>query len=114
MQNIKEIITIASAALGLFATLTGLLVPLIKNVKAKKRLAALSKLSSALQNFIVDAEQFAHYTGEEKKQYALTRASRYAQQNNLPFDEQQVDAQIEEMVALTKSVNSGARSKEVF
>lgn len=114
MQNINEIIAVASAALGFLATLAGLIVPLVKNVKAKKHLAALAKITSALKNFIVDAEQFTNYTGEEKKQFVLTRVSRYAQQNNLPFDEQEADDQLEEMVALTKSVNNGARFKEVF
>lgn len=105
MENIKEIISVVSACLGFAATLTGLLIPLVKNVKAKNKLAALGRLATALQLFIADVEQYAHFTGEEKKQFVLTKANRYALENKIPFNEQTVSEKIEELVALTKSVN---------
>jgi len=105
MENIKEIITIASACLGLLATATGFLIPLVKNVKAKNKLAALNKLSATLQTFIVDAETFTNFTGAEKKQYVMTKANRYAIENKIPYDEQAVSDKVEDLVALSKEVN---------
>ncbi len=105
MENLKQIITIASACVGLLATITGFLIPLVKNVKAKNRLSALNKLATTLQSLIVDAETFTHFTGAEKKEYVLTKANRYALENNIPFDEASVDAEIEKMVKLSKNVN---------
>ncbi|MCX4287017.1 MAG: phage holin, LLH family [Clostridia bacterium] len=105
MENIKELITIASACLGFIATLTGFLIPLVKNVKAKNKLKSLNKLSVALQAFVVEAEQRVNFTGEEKKQFVLTKANRYALDNKIPFNEQSVDGEIESLVALSKSVN---------
>ena len=105
MENIKEIITIASACLGLIATATGFLIPLVKNVKAKNKLTALNKLSTTLQAFIVDAETFTNFSGAEKKEYVMTKANRYAIENKIPYDEQAVSDKVEEIVALSKEVN---------
>ncbi len=111
MENIKEIITIASACLGLVATVTGFLIPLVKNVKAKNKLSSINKLTTVLQTLIIDAEQFANYTGEEKKEYVLTKANRYALNNNIAFDEQTVSDKVEELVKLSKSVNVSKTAK---
>lgn len=105
MENIKEIITIASACLGLIATATGFLIPLVKNVKAKNKLTALNKLSTTLQAFIVDAETFTNFSGAEKKEYVMTKANRYAIENKIPYDEQAVSDKVEEIVSLSKEVN---------
>lgn len=105
MEDIKEIITIASACLGLLATVTGFLIPLVKNVKAKNKLTALNKLSTTLQAFIVDAEAFTNFTGAEKKEYVMTKANRYAIENKIPYDEKAVSNKVEEIVALSKEVN---------
>ena len=114
MENIKEIITIASACLGIIATITGFLIPLVKNVKAKNKLTALNKLSTTLQSLVVDAEAFTNFTGAEKKEYVMTKANRYAIENNIPYYESDVSEKIEEMVALSKEVNKrGTKSTAV-
>ena len=105
MGNLEEIITIVTACLGFVATATGLLIPLVKNVKAKNKLRALNKLSTTIQSLIVDAETHSNFTGEEKKDYVLTKANRYAIDNDIPYDEQAVSAEVEDLVALSKEVN---------
>ncbi len=105
MENIKEIIAIASACLGLLATVTGFMIPLVKNVKAKNKLTALNKLTTTLQSLIVDAETFTNFTGAEKKEYVMTKANRYAMENKIPYDEQAVSDKVEDLVALSKEVN---------
>ena len=105
MGRLEEIITIVSACLGFVATATGFLIPLIKNVKAKNKLTALNKLSTTLQSLMVDAETHSNFTGEEKKEYVLTKANRYAIDNDIPYDEQAVSEKVEDLVALSKEVN---------
>lgn len=105
MESLEQIITLASAGIGLLATITGFLIPLVKNVKAKNKLIALNQLSTCLKTLIVEAEQFTNFTGAEKKEYVLTKANRYALENNIPFDESSVDTEIEKMVKLSKNVN---------
>lgn len=105
MSRFKEIITIVSACLGLLATVTGFLIPLVKNVKAKNRLSAINKLTVTLQSLVVDAEKFADFSGAEKKEYVMTKINRYAIENKIPYDEQAVSEKIEDLVALSKEVN---------
>ncbi len=105
MENLEQLITIASAGIGLLATITGFLIPLVKNVKAKNKLLALNQLSTLLKSLIVEAEQFVNFTGEEKKEYVMTKANRYALENKIPFDESIIDGEIEKIVKLSKNVN---------
>lgn len=105
MSQIEEIITIISAALGLIITITGFLIPLVKSTKAKKSLIAVNKLTGALQNMVIEAEKFVNYSGEEKKQYVMTKAYKYAVENKIPYDENAVSEKIEDLVALSKQVN---------
>lgn len=113
MENLEQIITIASAGVGLLATITGFLIPLVKNVKAKNKLMALNQLSTLLKSLIVEAEQFVNFTGEEKKEYVLTKANRYALENKIPFDESTIDEEIEKMVKLSKNVNVRSSNNSV-
>lgn len=113
MEKIEQIIIIAANGLGLLATFTGFLIPLIKNVKAKNKLVAINKLTSTLQTLIIEAEEFTNFTGTEKKEYVMTKANRYAIKNKIPFDEQLVSDKVEDLVALSKEVNVGKRSTQV-
>lgn len=113
MEKIEQIIIIAANCLGLLATFTGFLIPLVKNVKAKNKLVAINKLTSTLQTLIIEAEEFTNFTGTEKKEYVMTKANRYAIKNKIPFDEQLVSDKVEDLVALSKEVNVGKRSTQV-
>lgn len=106
MENIEEIATAVSTCIGILATISGLVIPLVKNVKAKNKLTALNKFASVLQNLISDAECFSNFTGEEKKEYVLTKANRYAIENKIDFDEEAISAKIEELIDLSKKVNA--------
>lgn len=106
MDDIKEIATVVSTCIGIIATISGLVIPLVKNVKAKHKLTALNKFASVLQNLISDAECFTNFTGAEKKEYVLTKANRYAIENKMDFDEEAISAKIEELVDLSKKVNA--------
>ena len=105
MDNIEKIITISSTALGFVATVIGLLIPLVKNIKTKNRLSAIKKLTSTLQSLIIDAEAFVNFTGTEKKEYVMTKANRYAIENRIPFYEQDVSEKIEDLIKISKEVN---------
>ncbi len=110
MENIRQLITIVSAIFGLLATALGFLIPLVKNVKAKNRLSALKKLTSVLQSLIMEAETFVNFTGAEKKEYVMTKANRYAIENQITYNEQDVSEAIEKLIVLSKEVNK--RPKE--
>ncbi len=105
MDKLEQIITIASACLGFVVTFTSFLIPLVKNVKAKNKLIALNKMTATLHALITEAETFTHFSGAEKKEYVMTKANRYALENNITYDEQAISEKIEDMIALSKEVN---------
>lgn len=113
MENLEQMITVVSAGLGLIATVTGFLIPLVKNVKAKNKLTALNQLSTLLKSLIVEAEKFSNFTGEEKKEYVMTKANRHALENNIPFDESTVGDEIEKLIDLSKNVNNGSPRNDI-
>ena len=105
MENLEIIISMASAALGLLITTVTFLSKFVTNAKAKKAMENIVKIGNAVIPYIEEAEGFIHYSGEEKKQFVLTKANRFAIENNIKFDEQAVSEKIEELVSLSKQVN---------
>ena len=111
MENLEIIISIASAALGLLITTVTFLSKFVTNAKAKKAMENIVKIGNAVIPYIEEAETFVHYSGEEKKQYVLTKANMFAIENKIKFNEQAVSEKIEELVMLTKQVNKrGSKS----
>ncbi len=112
MDKLEQIIAIISACLGLIGTITGLLISLVKNVKVKNKLKSINTLTVALQAFVEDAETFVNYSGAEKKEYVMTKANRFAIDNNIPYDENAVSDIIENIVKISKSVNVREKDKK--
>ena len=111
METLEKIFAIAPAALGALGTIIGLLISLVKNKKAKRNLTIMQLLTSLLQELVVEAEQFTSFSGEEKKEYVMTKANRYALKNKWEFDEEAVSEIVEEMISLSKSVNQREQDK---
>lgn len=105
MDKVEALITIISTILGFVASFTGVLVACVKNIKARKYLEATSKLATALQEFVIEAESLDNFSGEEKKSYVLTKANRYAIENKLPYNEQDVGQVVENLIKVSKEVN---------
>lgn len=111
MDTLEFIITIVSAAVPLLIAFLTFLVKFIKNEKAKKVLNCTLKLAETIQPLIVEAEKFTHFSGEEKKQYVLTKANQFAIDHKLKFDQEKVSAMIDELVETTKKVNMRDKDK---
>ena len=69
------------------------------------------KLAETIQPLIVEAEKFTHFSGEEKKQYVLTKANQFAIDHKLKFDQEKVSVMIDELVETTKKVNMRDKDK---
>lgn len=108
MENLELIVSAAGAALGLLVTTVTFLSKFIKNAKAKKTAENIIKIGNAMIPYIEEAETFLNYSGEEKKQYVMTKANQFAIENNIPFDAEAVSDKIEEFIDLTKQVNTKA------
>lgn len=110
-MNVQEILTLIGSMLPLLIAFLTFLVKFIKNEKAKKILNCTLELSKAIQPLIVEAEKFTHFSGEEKKQYVLTKANQFAIDNRIKFDQEKVSQMIDEYVETTKKVNMRDKDK---
>jgi len=113
MQNIQVILSLSATTFGLLVTVVGLIIKAIRTAKAKRRCENATTISNAVLPFIREAERLVHYTGVEKKLYVMTKAAQFALNNKISFDEELVSSRIEELVALTRQVNTKIRAKEV-
>lgn len=112
MENFELIVSLAGAALGLFITTATFLAKFVKNAKLKKAAEQTIEICNAILPYIEEAETFVNYSGEEKKAYVMTKVNQYAIKNGISFDKELVDNEIEEMVKLSKEVNSREKDKQ--
>lgn len=114
MENTEIILSISSAALGLLITTVTFLSRFMKSAKAKKAAENLVKICNAIIPFIEEAEDYLNYSGEEKKQYVMTKANQYALENKIKFNADIVSSKIDELVALTQQVNKRTKNYNYF
>lgn len=69
-------------------------------------------ISEQLNAFIVEAEQFKNYTGKEKKNYVLTKMNQFSIENGIKFSSEFISEKIEEIISLTKNVNTKEYRKD--
>lgn len=105
MENLQVILSLVATALGLLISTLTFLTKFLKNAKAKKLAENIIKIGNAVLPIIEKAETFLNYTGEEKKNYVMTEAAKYAISQGIRFDDELVSDKIEELVELTKAVN---------
>lgn len=129
IMQIREIIMLAVYAvmfIGMVVSFVTALVKYIKKYKAAKTIAeqeaALNDMKEAAQGFIADAEKlYENYTkqlvgtgvavttsvksGELKKKSVMSDLSQYAQGKGYVFDSEYWSKVIDDLVAMTKTVN---------
>ena len=105
MENLELIISLASTTFGFILTTATFLGKFIKNAKLKKVAQSTIEICNTLIPYIEQAETFVNYTGEEKKEFVITKAKQYAIEHNINFDEELISNEIEELVKLSKNVN---------
>ena len=110
-ETLQIWLPIVSGFIGILITFLSFIIPFLKNSKAKKIIENAVKIAESVQPYIVEAEKFVNYTGEEKKAFVMTKANQYAIENNLKFNTNEVSKQIETLVSLTKNVNAREKDK---
>lgn len=110
LKNIEVILSMIAPALTLLCTTLVFLKGKIKNKRMKNILENASKITSQIIPLIEQAEEFVNYSGEEKKEYVLTKLERYAINNKLKFDKEEISNKIEELITMSKQVNSKSKT----
>lgn len=105
IENLQLFLPFLAPILGLLGATLLFLEKFVKNKKLKNVLEKAEEVTKNIIPYIMEAEKFINYTGEEKKKYVMTRLNQYAIENNIKFNQIEMSNKIEELVELTKNVN---------
>jgi len=112
-NTLREIAVVVGAIAGVIGTATPLIIKLAKRTKQWSKERDWNRIVEQLPGLIVNAENFMQYTGLEKKEYVKSRLAVFAVKNKIAFDEAKFDAQIDDIVKLTRNVNQRTKDKIV-
>ena len=114
MGNLHIILSLSGSTAGLLLTTITVMIRLLKSRKARRVAEQAIQISNAVLPFIREAECFKDYSSVEKKTYVMTKANQFAIKNKIPFNEGKVGERVDELVDLTKCVNTrGGRCSQV-
>ena len=105
LEDIQLFLPFLAPALGLLCTTIVFLKKFVKNKKLKKVLEKAEEITKEIIPCIMEAEKFVNYTGEEKKNFVMTKLNQLAIINNIKLNEEEISNKIEQLVSLTKEVN---------
>lgn len=104
-ENIQMYLSFLAPCVTLLLTTVVFLQKFVKNKKLKKILEKTEKITKEIIPYISDAEKLSHFSGEEKKEYVMTKLNKFAIENKIDFNEELTSQRIEELISLTKEVN---------
>lgn len=106
MNNAEWIVSLIGTAGSLLIAVVTFAIKCIRAIRDKTKTEGLASLTAEIVPLIETAEKFLHYSGEEKKEYVLTKLNRFAMDNGIAFDAEKISEQIDRLVELTRQVNS--------
>ena len=112
LETIQLIVYLVSLAL----TLIGLLLTLLsrsKNVKLKKIASKSLEVLAFCQDAVELAEGLTNFTGEEKKEYAMTQVMKLCIRHGIEIDEEEISSDIERIIDISKKINKREEKKTV-
>lgn len=111
-MNLELFLSLLGTLLGFAISLLTLILKLSKNKKVRKAAEQLLIITDQLNQCILEAEQFKNYTGQEKKNYVLTKMNQFSIDNHIQYDQEYISNRLEEMIHLTKNVNQNSKKKD--
>lgn len=105
MEEMKLYISLIVFFLGLITSIISIVIKYTKNIKVKNNLQNMLMIIDEIIPLIIEAEEFLSYSGEEKKEYVVSRIFRKLNNCNIKIEEEKIDTIIEKLVDFTKEVN---------
>ena len=105
MQHIELILSMLITIFGFIASTVTYAIKFWKAHKMKTIAENTIEIKIVLLDYIIKAENLLNKTGEQKKEYVVTKVKNYANDNKLVYDETKIDEIIDKIVNLTKQVN---------
>lgn len=91
--------------LGSLVTIVSWILGLIAAIKKKQW----NKVAKMTLDMMKKAENFTHYSGEEKKAFVMTSVNRFAMEKRYGFNSEKVSDFIEKSIEATKRINRRAK-----
>lgn len=105
MEEMKLYISLIVFFLGFITSIISIVIKYTKNIKVKNNLQNMLMIIDEIIPLIIEAEEFLSYSGEEKKEYVVSRIFRKLNNCNIKIEEEKIDIIIEKLVDFTKEVN---------
>lgn len=109
VRTIEIIFYVLSGLLGLATAIAGIFAG--KKGKGENTEKGKHTVFDFLCKVMSEVEKYTHFSGEEKRDYVMTKVNQFCIDNKLKFDAELTAENIEKMINFSKEVNSG-KSKE--
>lgn len=86
MENLEVILSLVGTSLSLLVAGVVFLIKLIQSVHSKKNKQNNDLLLEAVAPIVEIAEGYTNYSGEEKKEFVMTKVNQFAIENGIAFD----------------------------
>ena len=111
----NETIMTLCALIGTLLSLLGLFFSLLaksKNKKARTIAESMLEVIGYTREAVKIAEQYANFTGDEKKAYATTLIKQRCIEEGIKINDEEISNDIEHIISISKDINSRAKDKE--
>lgn len=106
MEEIKMYVSYITPILTIICSFLIFLKNKIKKKQVSKMVEKTEELMKRIIPYIEEAERFINFSGEEKKEYVMTKLKGYAINFGIDFDENSISNKVEELIELSKKVNT--------
>ncbi len=106
MENLELILSLIGTTGSLLITCIIFIVKFVNSLRTKRLAEDDTEILEAILPLMEIAEKYENYSGEEKKEYVLTKLNQFAIENGIAFNTEAVIGKIEELIQLTKQVNT--------
>lgn len=111
-MDLEFVLSMIGTILGMVITILTFIIKLSKSKKVRKTAEEMLVVSNKLCEYVEIAEGFKNYTGEEKKNFVLTKMNQYSIDNNIKFDSNYIIEKLESLIEITKKVNVKSDNKD--
>lgn len=112
MENLELILSLLGTSASLVFTMIIVIIKFIRCRKTSHSLEDEYELYNSISKLMEIAEEFTNYSGEEKKEFVITKLNQFAIENCLKFDVNKASNKIEELIMLSKNVNYKGEKNE--
>ena len=106
MENLELLLSLIGTAVSLFVTTVVFIIKFANSIRKRKKFSNENDLLNAVAPLMEIAEQHTNYSGEEKKEFVLTKLNQFAIENKITFNSEAIVKRIEELIVLSKNVNA--------